>query len=198
MLVPAPVGLTPDRSFNSSERLGRFVLANQPAILAEKHTVPLMFEGAPFQGGNVDASDFFTWQVPGASPETRSRFARNTCNGCHTPGETGGGVFQVSPRSPFQESPLSGFLVGADVPDFSAGVIRHFNELGRRGRILHGLVCPEEVLPPPPPETTPLGGQGGQGGGFPPPNDGGVSVTGGAVGSFDAGTSTGAGGAPGK
>jgi hypothetical protein len=68
MLVPAPVALTPDRSFNFSDRLGRFVLANEPAILAEKHTVPLMFEGAPFQGGNVDASDFFTWQVPGVSP----------------------------------------------------------------------------------------------------------------------------------
>jgi len=199
MLVASPVALTPDRSFNFSDRLGRFALANQPAILAERHTVPLMFEGAPFQGGNVDASDFFTWQVPGASPETRSRFARNTCNGCHTQGETGGAEFQVRPRDPFQESPLSGFLVGADVPDFSAGVIRHFNELGRRGRILHDLVCPEEMLPPPPPETTPGGGQGGQGGaGFPPPNEGGVSGTGGAIGSSDAGSSTGAGGAPGK
>ena len=84
MLVPAPVAQTPDRSFNFSDRLGRFVLANEPAILAEKHTAPLTFEGAPFQGGNVDASDFFTWQVPGVSPETRHRFARNTCNGCHT------------------------------------------------------------------------------------------------------------------
>jgi hypothetical protein len=43
MLVPAPVALTPDRSFNFSDQLGRFVLANEPAILAEKHTVPLMF-----------------------------------------------------------------------------------------------------------------------------------------------------------
>ena len=84
MLVPAPVALTPDRSFNFSALLGQFVLANEPAILAEKHTVPLTFEGVPFQGGNVDASDFFTWQVPGVSPETRHRFARNTCNGCHT------------------------------------------------------------------------------------------------------------------
>ena len=115
MLVPAPVALTPDRSFNFSDRLGRFVLANEPAILAEKHTVPLTFEGAPFQGGNVDASDFFTWQVPGVSPETRHRFARNTCNGCHTQSETGGAEFQVRPRFPFQESPLSGFLLGADV-----------------------------------------------------------------------------------
>jgi len=194
MLVPAPVAQTPDRSFNFSDRLGRFVLANEPAILAEKHTAPLTFEGAPFQGGNVDASDFFTWQVPGVSPETRHRFARNTCNGCHTFSETGGAEFQVSPRVPFQESSLSGFLLGADVADFSAGVIRHFNELGRRGRILHGLVCPEEELPPPPPETTPIGGPGGSGGfgGFA------GTGTGGAIGGPDGGISTGGGGAPGK
>jgi len=198
MLVPAPVALTPDRSFNGSDRLGRFVLANEPAILAEKHTVPLMFEGAPFLGGNVDASDFFTWQVPGVSPETRHRFARNTCNGCHTQSETGGAEFQVRPRSPFQEAQLSGFLLGADVPDFAAGVVRHFNELGRRGRILHDLVCPEEMLPPPPPDTTPIGGGvGGAGGGFPPPRDGGITGTGGATGGRDASPAD-AGAAPGR
>ena len=113
MLVPAPVAQTPDRSFNFSDRLGRFVLANEPVIFTDKHAVPLTFEGAPFQGGNVDASDFFTWQVPGVSPETRHRFARNTCNGCHTFSETGGAEFQIRPRFPFQESSLSGFLLGA-------------------------------------------------------------------------------------
>ena len=167
MLVPAPVALTPDRSFNFSDRLGRFVLANEPAILAEKHTVPLMFEGAPFQGGNVDASDFFTWQVPGVSPETRHRFARNTCNGCHTFRARRAAPSSRSGRASRSRSrQLSGFLLGANVNDFPAGVTRHFNELGRRGRILHDLVCPEEVLPPPPPETTPIGGgMGGSGGG---------------------------------
>jgi len=161
MLVPAPVAQTPDRSFNATAQLGRFVLANEPIILTEKHAVPLTFEGVPFQGGNVDASDFFTWQVPNVSPETSHRFARNTCNGCHTQSVTGGAEFQIRPRFPGQEAALSGFLTGADVPDFSAGVLRHFNELGRRGRILHDLVCPQEMLPPPPPDTTPLGGTGG-------------------------------------
>ena len=206
MLVPAPVAQTPDRSFNVSGQLGRFVLANEPVILAEKHGVPPLFEGAPFQGAGVDASDFFTWQVPGVTPETRHRFARNTCNGCHTQSETGGAEFQVFPRSPFQEASLSGFLTGADVNDFSAGVTRHFNELGRRGRILHDLVCPEEALPPPPPETTPIGGgtggfnggTGGFGGGPPPKFDGGVTGIAGAFGGTDAGSSTGAGGATGK
>ena len=202
MLVPAPVAQTPDRSFNFSDRLGRFVLANEPAIFTEKHAVPLMFEGAPFQGGNVDASDFFTWQVPGVSPETRHRFARNTCNGCHTQSETGGAEFQIRPRFPFQESQLSGFLLGASVNDFPAGVTRHFNELGRRGRILHDLVCPEEMLPPPPPETTPIGGgMGGTRWRRPA-----AEVRRrrrrqhrhGAVGGPDGGIPTGAGGAPGR
>jgi hypothetical protein len=221
MLVPAPVAQTPDRSFNFSDRLGRFVLANEPVIFTDRHTVPLLFEGAPFQGGNVDASNFFTWQVPGVSPETRHRFARNTCNGCHTQSETGGAEFNMRPRFPFQESQLSGFLLGASVPDFQAGVMRHFNELGRRGRILHDLVCPEEVLPPPPPDTTPIGGgmgtgggsggtgRGGAGGGV-AGTGGGMTGTGGssarpdggiagstgtgAIGGVDAGIPTGAGG----
>jgi hypothetical protein len=196
---------TPDRSFNNSDRLGRFILANEPAIISEKFTVPLMFEGAPFQAGAVDASDFFTWAAPGVSPDTRNKFARNTCNGCHTFSESGGSQFQIAPRFPGQESQLSGFLLGADVEDDAAGVIRHFNELARRGRILHDLVCPGEMLPPPPPDTTPIPtGAGGTGGGPPPPRDGGIIITGGggAVGSSDGGipipTPTGFGGAPGK
>ena len=100
------------------------------------------------------------------SPEARHRFARNTCNGCHTFSETAGAEFNIRPRFPFQEAQLSGFLLGGDVNDFQAGVIRHFNELGRRGRILHDLVCPQEMLPPLPPDTTPIGGGvGGTGGG---------------------------------
>jgi hypothetical protein len=206
MLIPATVDRTPDRSFNFSDTLGRFVLANEPAILAEKHTVPASFEGAPFQGGNVDASDFFRWQVPGVSQETRHRFARNTCNGCHTFDETGGAEFQVRPRGPGQESSLSGFLTGQDVDDFPAGVRRHFNELDRRGRLLHAFVCPQEMLPPPPPDTTPLpggtagtgGGMGGFGGSFmPPPRDGGIGGTTGAAGVFGGGPDAGVSGAGG-
>ena len=197
MLVPAPVALTPDRSFNFSALLGQFVLANEPAILAEKHTVPLTFQGVTFQGGNVDASDFFTWQVPGVNPETRHRFARNTCNGCHTQGETGANIFQVNPRFQGQESTLSGFLTGADVIDGQAGVVRHFNELGRRGRILHDLTCPQEMLPPPPPDTTPIGGgMGGFGGTGGPIGGRGGGTTGaaGMSGGPDGGIPTGAGG----
>jgi hypothetical protein len=140
------------------------------------------------------------------SPETRHRFARNTCNGCHTQSETGGAEFQVRPRFSFQESELSGFLTGADVSDFSAGVVRHFNELRRRGRILHDMVCPEETLPPPPPDTTPIGGGmagtgggvAGSGGGFPPPTDGGIGTGTGGFNGTGAGGTTGIGGAGGR
>jgi len=189
MLVPATVAQTPDRSFNRTDRLTRFVLANEPAILAEKHAVPLSFENAPFQAGALDAFDFFLWQVPNVNPETSHRFARNTCNGCHTQIVTGGAEFQVRPRFPGQEAQLSGFLTRADVNDQAACVTRHFNELGRRGRILHDMVCPDEMLPPPPPDTTPIpgcmvsGGTAGTGGGTPdggpppPPMDGGFGGT---------------------
>jgi hypothetical protein len=196
MLVPATVAQTPDRSFNRTDRLTRFVLANEPAILAEKHAVPLSFENAPFQAGALDAFDFFLWQVPNVNPETSHRFARNTCNGCHTQIVTGGAEFQVRPRFPGSESFISGFLTGATVDDQAACVTRHFNELGRRGRILHDMVCPDEVLPPPQPDTTPIpgcmvsttgmggtgGGMGGRSGGpdgGPPPPlpDGGIAGT---------------------
>jgi hypothetical protein len=203
MLVPAPVAQTPDRSFNRTDKLSRFVLANEAAILAEKHAVPLSFEGAPFQGGNVDAFDFFLWQVPNVSPETSHRFARNTCNGCHDRNVTGGAEFQIRPRFPGQESQLSGFLLGATVPDQAACVTRHFNELGRRGRILHDFVCPDEVIPPPQPDTTPIPGcmvggpgTGGTGGGMP---DGGIGGSGGPIGGRGGpGGTTGSGGVTGS
>jgi hypothetical protein len=192
MLQPVGVALTPDASLNNTTVLADYINANEAAILAEKHTVPPTFEGQPFQGGSM-ITNFFTWNAPCVSPEAREKFARNTCNGCHTaPLETNTFVFQVNPRSKGQESSLSPFLLGTQVLDFQAGVIRNFNELGRRGRILHDLVCPNDPLPPPPPDTTPIGGGtggvgvGGKGGG----------VTG-SGGTFGSGGGSGSGGATG-
>jgi len=102
----------------------------------------------------------------------RAKFAQNTCNGCHTtPLETNTFVFQLQPRSQGQESTLSPFLLGTQVLDPFANVIRNFNELARRGRVLHDLICPDEHLPPLPPDEIPLpsgpdGGFGGNSGGF--------------------------------
>lgn len=64
------------------------------------------------------------------------------CNGCHgSPLETGTFVFQVAPRPLGQESAVSPFLVGTQVADPLAGVVRNFDELARRGRLLRALVC---------------------------------------------------------
>lgn len=180
-LEPAGLALTPDRSFNNSEALSRFIDANEEAIISQTHTLPATFEGQPFQAGAM-VTDFFVWNAPGVNPEARAKFALNTCNGCHTaPLESNVFVFQVAPRSLGQESQLSPFLQGTQVFDPFANVLRNFNELGRRGRILHDLVCPNDPLPPPPPETTPIGGD----------SDGGFAGTGG--GHFDGGNNGGAG-----
>lgn len=200
-LAPAPVALTPDPSFNNSTTLADYINANEAAILEQKHVVPETFQGQPFLAGSM-ITNFFVWQAPGVNPEAREKFALNTCNGCHTnPLETNVGVFQVAPRSAGQEASLSPFLLGTQVFDPFSNVIRVFNELNRRGRILHDLVCPNEPLPPPPPDTIPIGGGpdgGGTGGftgrdaGFPPPGAGGAPGgpdpgAGGSSGSSDAG-----------
>ncbi len=191
----ASPALTPDRSFNNTDTLARYINANVSAILAEKHVVPATFEGAPFAAGSL-ITDFFTWSAPGVDPEVRHRFARNTCNGCHTTSlETNVFVFQVTPRSLGQESQLSPFLLGTQVFDPFADLFRNFNELGRRGRILHDLVCPNDPLPPPPPETSPGpdGPDGGGTGGF----TGGTAGFGGGTGGFGGGVATGEAGASG-
>jgi len=171
LLQPVPVALTPDESLNGTTRLADYLNANVPAILDVTHVVPETFEGQPFQAGSM-ITDFFTWSAPGVDPEVRAKFAQNTCNGCHTtPLETNTFVFQLQPRSQGQESTLSPFLLGTQVLDPFANVIRNFNELARRGRVLHDLICPDEHLPPLPPDEIPLpsgpdGGFGGNSGGF--------------------------------
>jgi hypothetical protein len=189
MLRPAPVALTPDASLNGTTTLADYINANQDAILQVKHVVPETFEGQPFQAGSM-ITDFFVWNAPGIDPEARAKFAQNTCNGCHTSTlETNTFVFQIAPRFQGQESTLSPFLLGTQVFDPFANLFRNFNELGRRARLLHGLICPNEPLPPPPPDTTPVpnGPDGGFGGA--PGKDGGFGGVGGASGMGFAGSS---------
>jgi hypothetical protein len=193
LLAPAPVALTPDRSFNNTTTLADYINANEAAILQQKHIVPETFEGQPFLAGSM-ITDFFTWSAPGVNPEAREKFALNTCNGCHTsPLETNTFVFQVSPRSLGQESTLSPFLLGTQTFDPFSNSFRVFNELGRRGRILHDLVCPNEILPPLPPDNIPLGG--GPDGGV--ASDGGRPFPGGIGGAVGSGGPGGPGGASG-
>jgi len=163
-LKPVGVALTPDASLNGTTTLADYLNANAADILNVTHVVPETFEGQPFQGGSM-ITDFFTWNAPGVDPEVRAKFAQNTCNGCHTSSlETNTFVFQLTPRLAGQETTLSPFLTGTQVFDPFANVLRNFNELARRGRVLHDIVCPDEHLPPLPPDEVPVGG--GPDGGF--------------------------------
>ena len=186
--------------------LADYINTNETAILAEQHTVPLSFEGQPFQVGSV-TNDLDGWDAPGVNnSEARHRFSRNTCNGCHSQRETGTFFLQVNPRDPGQESFLSGFLTGTTVFDFITGEFRTFNDLKRRNRDLHALICPDDPLPPLPGTGGAGGGFGGRfgggggsfgGGGFPGMNgSGGSSGIAGASGG-GAGGRSGAGGAKG-
>ena len=136
----SPRNLAPDQSFNNSDALTRFVNANEPAILAETHTVPDTLDGQPFAAGAV-FTDFSVWNAPGISnPEARFHLGLNTCNGCHST-ETGTTFQHVTGRFPGSESSLSGFLVGTTVFDPFTGTLRTFGEFARRGADLAAIVC---------------------------------------------------------
>jgi hypothetical protein len=139
-LKPAPVKLTPDQSFNFSETLTQYVNGNESSILAERHVVPELFNGAAFLGASIINSGFSAWSVAGVNPEARHKFSLNTCNGCHG-AETATGFLHVGPRFPGEESFLSGFLTGTSVFDPNTGGVRSFNDLARRRADLEGIVC---------------------------------------------------------
>jgi hypothetical protein len=140
LLEPAPVALTPDRSFNFSSTLASFINANQGAIIAEKHVVPELFDGQPFQAGAL-FNDLGTWFAFGTNGEARHHFALNTCNGCHSSEETNVTFLQILPRFQGSEAGLSPFLTGTTKSDPSSGVTRTFNDLGRRNADLKAIVC---------------------------------------------------------
>jgi hypothetical protein len=147
MLVPATIKLTPDLSFNFGDRLGRFVNANEAAILSETHDVPETFEGEHFLAGAVFndlGTPWFAFNI--TNNEARHKFALNTCNGCHA-FEAGVSFLQIFPRFGSSEAGLSGFLTGTTVLDPVSGQPRTFNDLGRRRADLRALVCPTEPTP---------------------------------------------------
>jgi hypothetical protein len=154
-LAPATIKLTPDLGFNGSDTLAAFINANEPAILAETHTVPDTFAGLAFLAGAVFNDGFTFWQAPKLNnPEARFHFAVNTCNGCHS-SETNTKFLQITPRFPGSEATLSPFLQGTTVRDPFSGVVRPLNDLARRQNDLKAIVCPPD---------TGDGGAGGTGG----------------------------------
>lgn len=148
-LRPDTIKLTPDLAFDGTPTLAEYINANEAAIVAEKHTVPLEFAGVPFLTGAV-FNNLNAWFAPGVvNPEARHKFSLNTCNGCHSAQETNTFFLQIGPRFG-GEAPLSPFLTGTTVFDPMTGTPRILNDLDRRRRDLHRLVCPDNPLPPPP------------------------------------------------
>ncbi len=145
---PDTTKLTPDPSLDQTPALAAFINANEPAILSETHDVPQIVAGAPFLGGGV-FNQLNGWDAPGINnPEARHKFSLNTCNGCHSLQETNTFFLQVSNRFPGQQAGLSGFLTGTTVFDSQTGQARTFNDLDRRNRDMHPIVCPNDPLPP--------------------------------------------------
>lgn len=108
-MISSTVNKTPDMSLNNSQQLADFVLENQAAILAETHVVP-----KPMLGGKADM-DGVKWAVPGVSEELRFKFAKNTCNGCHSTEAPAvqpiSGFYHISPQGQ-----LSPFTINLDLP----------------------------------------------------------------------------------
>lgn len=110
-------------------------------ILAGKHNVPHLFDGARFRGGASENGGFDFWNAPGiGNNEARHLVSVNTCNGCHG-AETQTGFLHVFPRARSQRAGLSGFLTGIDVSDpVNSATVRHMHDLDRRAVDLHSLV----------------------------------------------------------
>ncbi|WP_437730387.1 LamG-like jellyroll fold domain-containing protein [Sorangium sp. So ce1335] len=140
-LRPATVKLTPDLSFDGTATLAAFVNQNEAAILAEQHTVPDVFQGAPFLAGS-SINNLTAWTAPGIlNNEARHKLSLNTCNGCHGLAETGTVFLHVNVRAPGTEGTLSSFMTGIDIADPVTGEVRNLNDLARRNQDLKALVC---------------------------------------------------------
>jgi len=139
-LQESTVALTPDLSLDQTQPVGDFVNQNQAALLTQIFTVPPTFEGQGFAGGS-SLNPFTFWSGPGiVDNDARQLFSLNTCNGCHGQ-ETGTAFLQIAGRFPGQQSQLSGFLTGIQVPDPVSGVTRTFGDLAARQKDLTSLVC---------------------------------------------------------
>jgi hypothetical protein len=139
----ASPALTP-RDDLAPATLAQFVKQNAAAIKAETHTVPALFNGAPFAAGmSRNVLSGTAWLVPGVTDSTlRFRFSVNTCNGCHSLNETGAQANHVRDRqTATSEATLSPFLTGGTVPDPVTHVPRTFNELARRSNLLKAYLC---------------------------------------------------------
>jgi hypothetical protein len=134
---------TPDLSFNESGTTSNFVNANEAAILAETHDVPLDFPvGRPYLGGAAPTDPGMVWRggpnPPINSGEARHKFSLNTCNGCHA-GETDTRFTHVKPAPFGTEAPLSAFMT----PGVSVtvdGLTHAFHDMQRRQQAMADIL----------------------------------------------------------
>ena len=135
-LVQATVAQTPARSRHQTTAVSTFVNANETAILAHQHIVPLSWAGAPFKGGAAPHNLDLGWDGPTpicttiTNPQARHAFSLDTCSGCHGL-ETATGFLQVRPRPAGSPSGLSGFLTGTTATDL-CNLAHNFNDIDRR------------------------------------------------------------------
>jgi hypothetical protein len=114
---------------------------NAPAILNDKHVVPVALPTAePFLGGKAH-SEPGLWQAVGISDaEVRHHFSFNTCSGCHK-AETNAPFVHLSVVPYGTESVPSGFMAGISANDPISGTPHDFNDLANRQTRLEDLLC---------------------------------------------------------
>lgn len=139
-LTQGTVAQTPDANHHGTTLISSFVNANEAAILAGTHTVPLTWSGQPFLGGAAPHSLDLGWDGPNpppcgaiTNPEARFGFSVNTCSGCHGTPDTGTFFYHVFPRLPGSPSSLSQFLTDTafSVTDV-CGRSHTFGDISRR------------------------------------------------------------------
>jgi hypothetical protein len=122
-LVQVTTKQTPNSAYAEMKIINDYLRAHQPAILGNRHQVPVMFAGEQFLDkissiANTRPPPFF-WkgsQLPTELLEARHRFSLNTCSACHAL-ETATDFFHVANRKPSETAKLSPFLTGIEVSD---------------------------------------------------------------------------------
>ena len=145
---------TPADVFQGTATVTAYIVANEAAILANKHVVPERFPTIfnPFMGARSNVpfppNNVF-WNAPGltappmADPaEARRKFSLSTCNACHG-GETSTfftHIGNVGTRNPGSPAALSGFLTGIDVTVPVTGGIHHYADLAEREAAMSNIL----------------------------------------------------------
>lgn len=134
--------------------LGKWIVANKRAILADTYTLPATLGGRSFLGGFNTVNFGDTMRFAPADPgdweyeRARAAFAVNTCAGCHGV-ETGTTIFHITPRKFAEEAKLSTFMTGQSRKETRTGVTHEEDDLAARAYFLKQLAGELPALPKP-------------------------------------------------